>query len=175
MKGYNSSRNIAGIAVMVSAVTVFSGAYASGRNGMLSAPHNLVLTQGTVVDLRSGTRLSSDDTPVGAPLTATALRAVVDERGDTVIPVGATFSGTVTAIAPGLALGEPGVLDVELGNVTVGEEIHRIETRVISIGTYSLGRGKVNHPRDRTIVLPAGGAIRLALARPFAPEMSSAK
>jgi hypothetical protein len=170
-----NSRSIAGTTVMIVAIAVFTGAYASGRNGMLSEPHDMVLTPGTILDLRATTRLSSDVTPLGAPITATALRALVDLRGDTVIPVGAQFRGTVTAIAAGAGSGEPGVLDVELGSVTYGDRMHRIATRVVSLGTYSLGRGKVNHPRDRTIVLPAGGVIRLALTRPFAPEKSSAE
>lgn len=170
----NGSRNIAGIAVLLCAGTVFSGAYASGKGGWLAKPHETVtLSSGTVLDLRSATRLTSWDTHVGMPLTAEAVRAVVDARGDTVIPVGAEFTGTVTAIAPAEQPGRDGVLDVELGNVRLGEGLYRIETRVISLGTYSLGRGKVNHPRE--VVLPAGGMIRLALTQPFAPELSSAK
>lgn len=170
------SRNVAGVALLFCAGTVFSGAYASGKGGSHAQPPESVrLSSGTVLDLRSATRLTSQETHVGMPLTATAVRAVIDTRGDTVIPVGAEFSGTVTAIAPAEQPGDEGVLDVELGNVRLGEELYRIETRVISLGTYSLGRGKVNHPRERKIVLPAGGMIRLALTQPFAPELSSAR
>ncbi len=175
MKRTSSRSKAIGTVVIVSAVTVFSGAFASGRNGMLSGPPELSLSSGTVLDLRSATRLTSQVTHVGMPLTATVVRAAVDTRGDTVIPVGAEVSGTVTAIASAEQPGEPGILDVELGNLKLGEERYRIETRVLSLGTYSLGRGKVNHPRERSIVLPAGGVIRLALTQPFAPELSSAR
>ena len=169
------SRNLAGIAALFCAGTIFSGAYASGRAGFLARPAAVTLSSGTVLNLRSATRLTSRQAHVGMPLTATVVRAAVDARGDTVIPVGAELSGTVTAIAPAERPGDPGVLDVELGNLQLGEESYRIETRVLSLGTYSLGRGKVNHPRERSIVLPAGGMIRLALTQPFAPELSSAR
>jgi hypothetical protein len=168
-------RDFAGTVVLVSAVSVISGAYATGRNEMLSGQHAATLSSGTVVDLRSATRLTSQLSFVGSPLTATALRALVDERGDTIIPVGAEFVGTVTAIAAAERSGERGTLDVAFQEVRVGADTHRIATRVISLGTYSLGRGKVNHPRDRSIILPAGGVIRLELTQPFAPELSSAR
>lgn len=183
------SRAFAGSLVLVAAVSVGTGFHANETlsHGDREAGQ---AASGTIVDLRSAVRLTSRQTKAGALLTATTLMAVLNGRGDTVIPVGATFAGKVLKIEPAAASGERGKILLAFNSVRLGEgdAASAIDTRVVSLGTHvepgaqaagwggGVGRGNV-HPREgeREIVLPAGGMIRLALTQPFAPEKSSAK
>ncbi len=185
------SRAVAGSSVVVAAVIAGTGAYPNGGSWPFAHDREAVgVASGTIVDLRSAVRLTSRATKPGAAMTATTLRAVLDGRGDTVIPVGATFEGKVVKVEPAAKPGERGKIllafeSVQLGS---GDAASAIRTRVVSLGIHDepgvqaagwgggVGRGNV-HPREgeRVVVLPAGGMIRLALTQPFAPEKSSAK
>ncbi len=59
-----------------------------------SAP--VTVPAGTTVELAATDTITSDDHQVGDRLTATALSAVRDGQGQTVIPAGAVFTGTIT-------------------------------------------------------------------------------
>ncbi len=175
---------------MILAAVVGTGAYANGTLRASASDRETGVASGTIVDLKSAVRLTSRKSKPGTVLKATALRAVLDDRGDTIIPVGATFEGRVLEIEPAVKPSERGKITVAFTSVQLGNGAAAsvIKTRVVSLGTHvepgvqaagwggGVGRGNV-HPREgeREVVLPAGGMIRLALTQPFAPEQSSAK
>jgi hypothetical protein len=99
------------------------------------------LGSGTDVELRNSVELNSRNTRRGAPVTATAVRAVYSARGDTVIPAGAEFVGRVTAIAPAERPGAEGTLRIEFDSIRLNGRTLPIDVRVDSMAAVTKGRG----------------------------------
>ncbi len=99
------------------------------------------LASGTSIVLQTRTALSSWHNHVGDTVKATTGAAVVDARGETVIPSGATFIGNVTAIAPAPHPNEQGTLQVTFNAVRINNRAYPVHGEVTSLATEMKGRG----------------------------------
>ena len=106
-----------------------------------TAPRAPSLASGTSVVLVTRTALSSWHNHVGDTVKATTGAAVVDARGETVIPSGATFIGNVTAIAPAPHPNEQGTLQVTFNAVRINNRAYPVHGEVTSLATEMKGRG----------------------------------
>ena len=128
------------------------GAMSSGktRGTMASetAPR-LVVPAGTVLTVRLGETLSSKESQPGQSFSA-SLANPVEVEGRTVIPSGATATGTVVAAHAAGKFKGASLLQIKLDSITVGGRQHSIETS--SVQRSEKGKGK------RTAAMVGGGA-----------------
>ncbi len=101
---------------------------------------DLALSQGTTLELRSRTALTSRTNHAGDPVTA-VLVAPAYADSTTVIPAGSEFVGTVQAIEPAPSPHQKGRLELAFTQVRIGGTLEPIHTRVLSIATHLKGRG----------------------------------
>ncbi len=146
-------RNIARLGVLALVLPVAaacSGANASGRTGdrpvadsaRTAAPaHDYTLAAGKTLELRMETGLTSRHNHAGDPITATAMRPALSSTGDTVIPAGAEFRGTVREIAAAPTPRAQAHLQLAFTEVKVGETVRPIQVRVTAMPTHLEGRG----------------------------------
>jgi len=128
--------SLAGVAALAVAC---SGADAEhGGNGK---PVERNVAAGTSVQLRARGQITSRTNKVGDSVTAVAVAAVRDERGDTAIPAGAEFRGRVTEIAAAPNPRAEGHLAIVFSRVTFGGASHPVHLRVTSMETTMHGRG----------------------------------
>ncbi len=113
------------------------------------APEPLVIPAGTTLTVRLGETLSSKTSEAGQSFSAT-VATPVDVGGRTVIPSGATASGTVVAAHPAGRFKGASLLQVKLDAITVEGKRHAIQTS--SVSRAEKGKGK------RTAALIGGGA-----------------
>lgn len=99
------------------------------------------LGAGTTVELRNSVEINSRNNRTGAPVTASAQRAVYSARGDTVVPAGAEFVGRVTALKPAERPGLEGTMHITFDSVRLNGRTLPIEARVVEMGTITKGRG----------------------------------
>jgi len=131
------------------------GAMAPGNNmAQTSKPApepepRLVVRAGTTLTVRLGETLSSKDSQAGQPFSAT-LATPVEVGGKTVIPSGATASGTVVAAHAAGRFKGASLLEIKLDAITVDGKRHAIQTS--SVSRAEKGKGK------RTAALIGGGA-----------------
>jgi len=123
------------------------GAMASNREA--AAPQPIVVPTGTVLTVRLGETLSSKQSQAGQSFSAT-LAAPVEVDGQTVIPSGATASGTVVAAQSAGKFKGASLLQIKLNSITVGGRQRSIETS--SVARSEKGKGK------RTAAMIGGGA-----------------
>jgi hypothetical protein len=117
-------------------------------------PQPIVLPTRTVLTVRVGQALSSKTSQTGQSFLATLAQPVTLE-GRTVVPAGATVSGTVvTATAKGKVKGE-GELSLALTSITVNGQTYDIKTDVLN--NTVKGKG------ERTAKTTGGGAAGGAL------------
>jgi len=109
----------------------------------------LVVPAGTVLTVRLGETLSSKDSQAGQTFTA-AVVSPVDVAGKTVIPAGATATGTVVAAHAAGRFKGASLLQIKLDSVTVHGHSHPVETS--SVARSEKGKGK------RTATMIGGGA-----------------
>jgi hypothetical protein len=120
-----------------------------GGGGDAAAPQSIVIAAGTVLTVRLGETLSSKQSEAGQTFSAT-LAAPVEVDGRTVIPSGATATGTVVAAHPAGKFKGASLLQIKLNSITVGGQQHTIETS--SVARSEKGKGK------RTAAMIGGGA-----------------
>ena len=125
-----------------------SGAMTSSKEGA-PAPASIVIPSGTVLTVRLGETLSSKESQAGQSFSAT-LAAPVEADGKTVIPAGATASGTVVAAHAAGKFKGASLLQIKLNSVTVGGRQRTIETS--SVARSEKGKGK------RSAAMIGGGA-----------------
>jgi hypothetical protein len=128
------------------------GAMSSGktRGTMASeAAPRLVVPAGTVLTVRLGETLSSKESQPGQSFSA-SLANPVEVEGRTVIPSGATATGTVVAAHAAGKFKGASLLQIKLDSITVGGRQHSIETS--SVQRSEKGKGK------RTAAMVGGGA-----------------
>ena len=123
------------------------GAMASNREA--AAPQPIVVPSGTVLTVRLGETLSSKQSQAGQSFSAT-LAEPVEVDGQTVIPSGATASGTVVAAHSAGKFKGASLLQIKLNSITVGGRQRTIETS--SVARSEKGKGK------RTAAMIGGGA-----------------
>jgi hypothetical protein len=114
-----------------------------------AAPAPIVIPAGTVLTVRLGETLSSKQSEAGQTFSAT-LAQPVEADGKTVIPAGATATGTVVAAHAAGKFKGASLLQIKLNSVTVGGRQRSIETS--SVARSEKGKGK------RTAAMIGGGA-----------------
>jgi len=112
-------------------------------------PSRLVVPSGTVLTVRLGEALSSKESQAGQTFTATTVNPV-EVEGKTVIPAGATATGTVVAAHAAGKFKGASLLQIKLDSITIGGRQHRIDTS--SVSRAEKGKGK------RTAAMIGGGA-----------------
>ena len=125
-----------------------SSGKARGTRPSEAAPR-LVVPTGTVITVRLGETLSSKESQPGQSFSA-SLANPVEVEGRTVIPSGATATGTVVAAHPAGKFKGASLLQIKLDSITVGGRQHSIETS--SVERSEKGKGK------RTAAMIGGGA-----------------
>jgi hypothetical protein len=128
------------------------GAMSSGktRGTMASeAAPRLVVPAGTMLTVRLGETLSSKESQPGQSFSASLVNPV-EVEGRTVIPSGATATGTVVAAHAAGKFKGASLLQIKLDSITVGGRQHSIETS--SVQRSEKGKGK------RTAAMVGGGA-----------------
>lgn len=130
-----------------------------------SGPTSVTLTagEGTVVMLAANDTLTSRHNKRGETVTATLSQDVTDARGRTVIPAGATFTGTISDIAPAEHPGGEGRMMLTFTQVEFGGNAYPITARTDSIAAHMKGRGVTGGDAAKvgaaTAVGAAAGAI----------------
>ena len=109
----------------------------------------LIVPVGTVLTVRLGETLSSKDSQDGQTFTASVV-SPVDVEGKTVIPAGATATGTVIAAHAAGRFKGASLLQIKLDSVTLEGHRHSLETS--SVARSEKGKGK------RTATMIGGGA-----------------
>lgn len=125
-----------------------SGKTRGGSRTSEAAPR-LVVPTGTVLTVRLGETLSSKESQPGQSFSA-SLANPVEVEGRTLIPSGATATGTVVAAHPAGKFKGASLLQIKLDSITVGGRQHSIETS--SVQRSEKGKGK------RTAAMVGGGA-----------------
>lgn len=118
-------------------------------NREAAAPQPIVVPTGTVLTVRLGETLSSKQSQAGQSFSATVAEPV-EVDGQTVIPSGATASGTVVAAQSAGKFKGASLLQIKLNSITVGGRQRSIETS--SVARSEKGKGK------RTAAMIGGGA-----------------
>lgn len=129
-----------------------SGAMAPSNNmagTSKPAAEPIVIPAGTTLTVRLGETLSSKTSEPGQSFSAT-LATPVDVDGKTVIPAGATASGTVVAAHPAGRFKGASLLQIKLDAITADGRRHAIRTS--SVSRAEKGKGK------RTAAMIGGGA-----------------
>ena len=124
----------------------------SGKGSAMSkvaAPAPIVIPAGTVLTVRLGETLSSKQSQAGQTFSAT-LAQPVEAEGKTVIPSGATATGTVVAAHAAGKFKGASLLQIKLNSITVNGRQRSIETS--SVARSEKGKGK------RTAAMIGGGA-----------------
>ncbi len=147
-------RNIARLGVLALVLPLAgacSGANASGRSGDRAvadnartarpAAHDYTLASGRMIELKMVTGLTSRRNHAGDPIVATAVRPALSATGDTVIPAGAEFRGTVREIAAAPTPRAQAHLQLAFTEVKLGETARAIQVRVTAMATHLEGRG----------------------------------
>jgi hypothetical protein len=114
---------------------------AEGEHGGHSRPVERFVAAGTAVQLRARGEITSRENKVGDPVAAVAAAPVRDANGDTVIPAGAEFTGSVTEIKAAPNPRASGQLAIVLSQVRFGGASHAVHMRVTTMGTTMQGRG----------------------------------
>ena len=115
---------------------------------------DLALSDGTTLELRSRTALSSRTNHAGDAVTAVSVAPAYADSA-LIIPAGSEFLGTIEAIAPAPSPHQQGRLALAFTQVRIGDALHAIHARVISVATHLKGRGVTGG----TVAKVGGGAV----------------
>ena len=118
-----------------------------------------VLAAGTVLDLRSGVRITSASNHAGDPVSATFASAALTPSGDPVIPMGAVLSGSITRIAESGNPRSPGTLELAFSTLTIGSKNYPIHIAVTSLATHVDRAGVTTNDAAKVAVGAAVGGI----------------
>jgi hypothetical protein len=122
----------------------------SAMSGMKApAPKPLIVPAGTVLTVRLGQSVGSKISSPGQTFTATVASPITVE-GTTVVPAGATASGTVVDAKPLGRFKGGAVLQLRLTSITVNGVDQSVSTSAVT--RTAAGKGK------RTAILAGGGA-----------------
>jgi hypothetical protein len=133
-----------------SATSTAKGSAAKGAMASReAAPAPIVIPTGTVLTVRLAETLSSKESQAGQGFSA-MLAEPVEAEGKTVIPSGATASGTVVAAHAAGKFKGASLLQIKLNSITVGGKQRSIQTS--SVARAEKGKGK------RTAAMIGGGA-----------------
>jgi hypothetical protein len=119
------------------------------------APTSLHLAAGTTVSLAANDTITTRSAKPGDSFTASVSENVKDASGHTVIPAGATVSGTIIAADPG----PNGKLDLKASNVSVHGESYAIDASVVAKDTVMKGRGVTTGDVEKVGAGAAAGAL----------------
>jgi hypothetical protein len=125
------------------------GRGASDKRGASEMAPRLVVPAGAVITVRLGETLSSKTSEAGQTFSAT-VASPIEVEGKTVIPEGATATGTVVAAHAAGKFKGASLLQIKLDSITIGGRQHTIETS--SVARSEKGKGK------RTAAMIGGGA-----------------
>jgi hypothetical protein len=131
---------------------------ANGAVANRTVTRSRVLPAGAVLDLRNAVRITSASNHVGDPVSATFASAALTSHGDTVIPVGATLSGTITGIAESGSPSSPGKLELSYTTLTIGSKIYPVQVAVTSLATHLDKAGVTTDDAAKVAVGAAAGA-----------------
>ncbi len=118
------------------------------------------LVAGTQLELHAADEIVSRRHHTGDAVTAVVTAEVVTVDGDVVIPAGAEFAGTITAIEPSDTPGRTGLLRLTFTTVRFGGKTYPIS---VTVRRYALTA------RDVDVVLPRGAALQVELTSGFRP------
>jgi hypothetical protein len=124
------------------------GRGSESRSGA-ETPQAIVVPAGTVITVRLGETLSSKESQAGQTFSATVAEPV-EVDGRTVIPKGATATGTVVAAQAAGRFKGASLLRIKLDSITVAGRQRRVETS--SVARAQKGKGK------RSAAMIGGGA-----------------
>jgi hypothetical protein len=134
-----------------------------GPSTTAAAPRSVtrerVLAAGTVLDLRSGVRITSASNHAGDPVSATFASAALTPRGDTVIPVGAVLSGSITRIAESGNPRQAGTLQLAFSTLTIGSTNYPVQVTVTSLATHLDKAGVTTEDAAKVAVGAAVGGV----------------
>ncbi len=105
------------------------------------AAHDWTIGAGRTLELRMVRGLTSRTNHAGDPVEAVAVIAALSATGDTVIPAGAPFQGTVREIAAAPNPHAQGHLTLAFTEVKLGDALRPIDVRVTRMPTRLEGRG----------------------------------
>lgn len=117
------------------------------------------LPSGAVLDLRNSVRITSETNHAGDAISATFASAALSSRGDTVIPVGATLSGSITAIQESDNPGDPGKLELAYNTLTIGPRNYPVQVSVRSMASRLDKAGVTTGDAAKVAVGATAGAI----------------
>ena len=145
------------------AVTAASRAVTTAGPAVATAPrsstHHRTLAAGTALDLRSGSNISSGSNHAGDPVTATFASATLTPRGDTVIPMGAVLSGSITTISQSGSPRSPGTIQLAFSTLTIGSTNYAVQVSVTSLATHLNRAGVTTNDAAKVAVGAAAGAL----------------
>lgn len=104
------------------------------------APAPLSLASGTTLRLAAADTINSRRHKVGDPVRARSTADVMDSRGRTVIPAGATFTGAIAAIDAG----GDGMLRLAFDRVSFGGHVYAVAAESEAVDTVRQGGGGVS-------------------------------
>jgi hypothetical protein len=122
------------------------------------------LVAGTRIAATATSTVTSETNAVGDELTARVSSDVADSSGTVVIPAGSEIRLRIASIAPGPNKGDRGVLTFDVVGITVGEESHGLEARVVDYAYEMKGTGVGGAEVAKTAAGGAAGAIIGAVA-----------
>jgi hypothetical protein len=150
-------------AAMVLAIPLALGACEGGMGGGGDA-EDAELVEGTRIVATATATITSETNTVGDELTARVSNDVADSSGTVVIPAGSEIRLRVASIAAGPNKGDRGVLTFDVVGITVGEETHGLDARVVDYAYEMKGTGVGTEEVAKTAAGGAAGAIVGAVA-----------
>jgi len=116
------------------------------------------LPTGTALVLQSEQAINSNANHVGDAVSARFVSPAMSGN-DTVIPVGATLHGTVTALHKSTSAGAPGQLELAFTEVRIGSTSRPISVQVTSVATNLANPGVTTEDAVKVAAGAAAGAI----------------
>lgn len=96
------------------------------------------ITAGTMIDVKTNTRIGSKQNNVGDTFLATVSDAVVAQNGQTVIPEGATVYGHITGLQNAPKAGEASVIRVDFNQIAINGQTYPLEAKVTEVKPPSM-------------------------------------
>ena len=136
-----------------------------------SRPRAHSLPSGTALVLQAAVGINSNANKVGDPVTARFVSPAMSGN-DTVIPIGATLSGTVTTLGKSTSAGAPGHLQLAFTEVRIGSTSHPIHVEVTSVDTHLATPGVTT---EDAVKVAAGTAVGAVAGRVIGGNTSGAR
>ena len=88
------------------------------------------ITAGTMIDVKTTTKIGSKQNNIGDTFVATVSDAVVAQNGQTVIPEGATVYGHITGLQNAPKTGDASVIRVDFDQIAINGQTYPLEAKV---------------------------------------------